>query len=466
MTEATSTEIIQLIEKGIRKAADQGEYALLSYTESLSEVNPLIFFDNSEKSFKGNRHYWSSPEGLTLVSAGATAKLTASGVDRITQINEQANALYNELYLECSHIEGTGPLFFSGFSFHSTINDQDELWNAFQPAEALMPEWILTHHPKQNDWMLTFNYRLSSGDQTAAIHHYYEKIKGELLTEREERNYPVSIPVEGNEDKVDEWLNNVRNAIDKINRQELKKVVLSRTLSLSAKEDFNVIHTLKRLRSYRNESYIFMIERENSVFLGATPEQLIEKKASQFQTMCLAGTIQRGNSLSEDKTFGNELLHDTKNLSEHQMVVDMITDAMKQICHRVTYPSHPAILKTKSVQHLYTPVTGDDRDNHHILELVNLLHPTPAMGGVPLHPALEVIQESEMYERGWYASPIGWFDDRGEGEFVVGIRSALIEKKNAVLFAGCGIVGDSKPQSEREETKMKFRPMIYAMGGE
>ncbi len=93
------------------------------------------------------------------------------------------------------------------------------------------------------------------------------------------------------------------------------------------------------------------------------------------------------------------------------------------------------------------------------------LHPTPAVGGFPREEAVRLIREHEGLDRGWYAGPVGWVDGRGEGEFVVGIRSALVQGNMATLYAGCGIVRDSDPESEYRESVLKLQPMLSALGG-
>jgi len=99
-----------------------------------------------------------------------------------------------------------------------------------------------------------------------------------------------------------------------------------------------------------------------------------------------------------------------------------------------------------------------------VLDLVERLHPTPAVGGFPRQRALELIREREGLDRGWYAGPIGWLNRDGEGEFVVGIRSALLDGNSATLFAGCGIVGDSNPAKELAESGRKLQPILAALG--
>ena len=130
----------------------------------------------------------------------------------------------------------------------------------------------------------------------------------------------------------------------------------------------------------------------------------------------------------------------------------------------MTVPDRPRLLKIRDIQHLYTPVEGQLNQDATILQLTKSLHPTPALGGVPRTEALAAIRKYEPMNRGLYAAPIGWLDAEGNGEFAVAIRSAALLSDKAYLYAGGGIVADSEPQSEYEETLVKFRPMLRALG--
>jgi isochorismate synthase EntC len=126
--------------------------------------------------------------------------------------------------------------------------------------------------------------------------------------------------------------------------------------------------------------------------------------------------------------------------------------------------TEPRVQQLANVQHLLTPIRGHVAAGGCVLDVVEHLHPTPAVGGFPKQRALEVIRDCERLDRGWYAGPIGWVDAQGEGEFVVGIRSALVRGTTATLFAGCGIVADSEPAAEYAESGWKLRPMLGALG--
>ena len=119
----------------------------------------------------------------------------------------------------------------------------------------------------------------------------------------------------------------------------------------------------------------------------------------------------------------------------------------------------------KNVQHLQTPITGELGQDEHILNLVARLHPTSAVAGTPTDKAMKVISEMESHDRGWYSGPIGWINSKGDGEFYVALRSALVKDEEAHIFAGGGIVSESHPDTEWEETELKLQPIISALSG-
>ena len=197
--------------------------------------------------------------------------------------------------------------------------------------------------------------------------------------------------------------------------------------------------------------------------MGCTPEKLVSVESSKVLTEGLAGSISRGKTASQDARLEQQLLDSQKDLEEHQYVVDAIQDKLREFTYDIKYPDVPTVKKITNVQHLYTPIQATLSGKPDPLELVEKLHPTPAVGGFPQDNALPHIQQLEQFERGWYGGPIGWLNTHGRCEFAVSIRSGLIQKNNIQFFAGCGIVEDSNPLTEWEETKLKLIPMLNAV---
>jgi menaquinone-specific isochorismate synthase len=261
------------------------------------------------------------------------------------------------------------------------------------------------------------------------------------------------------------WRQMIERATQTMRRSELNKVVLSRVCELRFEELVDVDAALVYLNQVYPDCYRFLFEpRPYHAFYGATPELLASVHGVTLTTMGLAGSIQRGQTSVEDATLAQELLTSDKNLYEHAVVVDSIRRRLVPVVSELTIAPEPELLRLGYIQHLYTPVYGRLHHPIGILPLVEILHPTPAMGGTPRHLALPFISTAEPMPRGWYAAPVGYIDHNLDGEFAVAIRSAIAQDRRVWLHAGAGIVADSNPQTEWAETALKFRPMLGALG--
>jgi menaquinone-specific isochorismate synthase len=236
---------------------------------------------------------------------------------------------------------------------------------------------------------------------------------------------------------------------------------------LLADRPFAPVSALARLRRVDSSATLFAIQSGSSWFIGATPERLVRLQNGRVEVTCLAGSIDVGNSEGEQSRLATQLLASEKDREEHEIVVRSTMDALADICENVTrLPGTPRVITARSVQHLETPLTAMMPDAGKVLDLVERLHPTPAVGGYPRERAASTIWELEEIDRGWYAGPFGWMDLDGSGDFSVAIRSAMLSGTTASLFAGCGIVAASVPADEFEETCLKLRPMLSALGAE
>lgn len=193
--------------------------------------------------------------------------------------------------------------------------------------------------------------------------------------------------------------------------------------------------------------------------MGATPEWLIRKRGRRIETEAMAGSRSRAEVDAEQR-----LLASGKDLEEHRLVLEEVVRALQPVCEQLSVPDGPRIRQLRDLLHLQTPVVGQLAKDRHVLDLVGRLHPTPAVGGVPRDAALAWLAEHESESRGWYASPVGWVDAAGDGEFAVALRSALMIGNVAHLYAGAGIVRDSSPDLEYEETQLKLASMVRALG--
>jgi menaquinone-specific isochorismate synthase len=229
------------------------------------------------------------------------------------------------------------------------------------------------------------------------------------------------------------------------------------------------LHPLRLLNGLRErfpECYSFSVANGcGQSFIGASPERLVRVSKGVLETEALAGSARRGASASEDAALGAALLSSEKDLREQRHVLDSIVRRLAPLGLTLTFPEAPSLRKLANVQHLHTPVSATLPAGVHLLDALARLHPTPAVGGSPREEAVARIRDLEGFPRGLYAGAIGWMNSRGGGEFLVGIRSALVDGNTARLYAGAGIVAGSDPEKEFAETELKFRAMREALLG-
>jgi menaquinone-specific isochorismate synthase len=249
------------------------------------------------------------------------------------------------------------------------------------------------------------------------------------------------------------WCDTVATATKRIAAGELTKVVLARQLLVEADVDLDPRAVAARLDAAHPHALRFLV----GGFCGASPELLVSRIGDVVRAQPMAGTTPRSGDPATDSRRAAALLGSAKNREEHQITIDVAHDTLLPWCSYLDAEPEPSVVAAGSVQHLATLVEG--RLSHpapSALELVAALHPTPAVGGWPRETALALINELEPGDRGRYAGPVGWVDAAGNGAWAVGIRSVSMEGPSADLWAGVGVVADSDPTAELDETRAKF----------
>ncbi|MGE6536348.1 isochorismate synthase DhbC [Bacillus luti] len=267
------------------------------------------------------------------------------------------------------------------------------------------------------------------------------------------------------------YMNGVKQGIKKIQDGDLNKIVLSRSLDVESSEKIDKQKLLRELAEHNKHGYTFAVnlpedEHENSkTLIGASPELLVSRNGMQVTSNPLAGSRPRSDDPVEDKRRAEELLSSPKDLHEHAVVVEAVAVALRPYCHTLYVPEKPSVIHSEAMWHLSTEVKGELKDpNTTSLELAIALHPTPAVCGTPMEEAREVIQEIEPFDREFFTGMLGWSDLNGDGEWIVTIRCAEVQENTLRLYAGAGVVAESKPEDELAETSAKFQTMLKALG--
>jgi len=257
-----------------------------------------------------------------------------------------------------------------------------------------------------------------------------------------------------------EWSEVVADAVEAIRDGRLDKVVLAREVRVEANRPFLPADILRRLHVLYPSCLLF----SSGEFLGASPELLISRLGGRVRSHPLAGTVARSGDPHTDAQLTGALLASAKERQEHRLVVDEIASVLGPLCQDLEVPDVPSIVGLRNVSHLGTFIDGYLRDRGvTALDLVNRLHPTPAVAGTPTEAAVDFLRAVEGFDRGCYAGPSGWMDRNGDGEWAVAVRSAHIRGTTARLFAGVGIVADSDPSTELAETQLKLQALLAAV---
>jgi menaquinone-specific isochorismate synthase len=179
----------------------------------------------------------------------------------------------------------------------------------------------------------------------------------------------------------------------------------------------------------------------------------------------LAGTASRGADADADQQAAVDLVTSAKDQDEHQFAVQSVLASLRPHTSHVLTSEMPFTLKLPNLWHLATDIEGTLTDDATSLDLIDALHPTAAVAGSPTPAAVALIDQLEPFDRGRYAGPVGWVGADGDGEWAIALRCAQVEPGGDVTaYAGCGIVGESVPEKELTETRMKFRPIVDAFG--
>ncbi|HET9470992.1 MAG TPA: isochorismate synthase, partial [Usitatibacter sp.] len=220
----------------------------------------------------------------------------------------------------------------------------------------------------------------------------------------------------------------------------------------------------RSLRSAYPSCFTYLMTgSDGTAFAGASPELLLRRSGSHAFSQPMAGSVARGATEVEDERLADQLRASAKDNAEHELVSRFVVGALQPFARSVAAVP-PEVVRFTNIQHLATAVRADLSDPAaSALELAAALHPTPAVGGWPRDAADRIIDDLEAMERGWYAGAVGWIDARGDGEFAVALRCGLLWEDGARLYAGVGVMPDSDPARELEETELKFKALLSAL---
>lgn len=399
-------------------------------------------------------HTWVR-RGDGLVAFGETARFTATGPDRFAEAQEwwrkelAAADVVNPL-----SVPGSGLVAFGSFAFSKTSG---------HPSRLIVPR-IVVGCRDGHSWLTYItddaDAELSGAAAEAALAEYLDETAVERVPDPADRLTAGILSEE-------QWMTAVEQGIEHIRSGELSKLVLARDVVAELGSPVATAQVLRELAVRYSDCWTYSVDG----LIGSTPEMLIKVENSTARARVLAGTLDRSNAPADDPDYAQRVLAGSeKQLHEHQIAIDSLTGQLEPFTSSMTSHSEPFVLELPNVWHLASDVTaqlepGADGNVPTSLALVGALHPTAAVCGTPTTVAGALIRELEHLERGPYAGPVGWMDARGNGEWGIALRGAVIETPTRVrMYAGCGIVAASNAAAELAESWSKFRPMIEALG--
>jgi isochorismate synthase len=248
-----------------------------------------------------------------------------------------------------------------------------------------------------------------------------------------------------------------------IDSGEIDKVVLARSVIVRSDGPPAILRMFRELVVSYPQCYNFAWKSGDAVFMGASPELLASVDGSNLRSNPLAGSAPRGEGKSDDREIGSRLLGSSKDRREHALVIESMTEQLSPLTRELSVSDVPSLKKMATVQHLSTEITGVLEPGVGLFDVIEAVHPTPAVGGVPTKAAVDLIAQLESIDRGWYTGGIGWVDGAGDGAVALGLRCGLIRGNTTHLFAGAGIVSGSQPDDELRETRLKLRPLLQLL---
>ena len=406
----------------------------------------------------------------SLVGFGEAARIEGGGEARFDEIRRRADELFASLASRV-HPEAEPappPRLYGGLAF-CPEPARAAPWAAFRDGSFVLPRWLYATSGERAFVRLALHAgeRLDAAALAAALSVFSAPAAG--------GEPPVPGPgslAELERTSPETWGAMIGDALSRIRAHELEKVVPTALCKVAAVAALDVPGALGRLDALYPECVRFAFQRGEAVFLGASPERLIDKRGLAVESDALAGTAPRAPTAGTQACLRDEgdaraaaaLLESDKNRREHHVVVEAVRAALAPLARRIRVPAAPVVRTLRNVHHLWTPITATLSHPIHVLDLVRLLHPTPAVCGTPREAAIRWIAEHEPETRGWYAGPVGWFDAEGDGVFSVAIRSGVLSRREAWLYAGAGIVEGSDASLEYAETRAKQTPMLAALG--
>ena len=412
---------------------------------------------------------WRSPTtGDTFAGGGTAGSIKVRGADRFRTLSRAVPRLFDRVASYAVDGRAPPPVLVGGAAFAPDGSPDDHCWKEFGEDELTLPRW--GYHRLRTVATITLTVRREEISSPAQIEEILIEAR-QLLREFSDepptsliaRFDPANLHV--HQTTLDEWWDYLDNIRAALRSGEYQKIVAARRAVVELEHPIEDSSFMARVWAAYPDCIHYAIRRPASTFFGATPETLFRKQGQRLETHALAGTTRIKDDPTSDSTRDIAALQSSrKDLDEHRYVVNKIASALASLTTKITHAPQPETRRVRNLIHLQTPITAELLPRTTVFDLLEALHPTPAVGGFPAREAAQWIAKNEPLARGWYSGTVGWIDANGDGEFAVSIRCGVLTPERAYVFAGAGIVEASDPAAEYAETAAKMWPILRALG--
>ena len=442
-----------------------GGRRLATVTIPAPDLRPAPFLRRSGANARG---FWARGDRW-VAHIGVAAELRPAGgaeLDRFESVREEAVALAGDPLLPPGATRAPRVRFYGGFSFRSDHRPEG-VWRAFPAARFHVPTLELEGDGSGDAWLRAraLVSREDEAEVFVRLRHRAEALRAELSVHGDTAPAPpAEVAATASVTDRSAWEAAVDESLTAIRSGRVSKVVLARTCDVELAEPVDPAAVVGHLWDVNRGSHVFLFEPEpGSAIVGAAPETVTTLRDGVFHATAVAGSVRRGSTPREQAELAARLLASEKDRVEQRIALDDMLARLETVAHQIRTDPQPHVLTLARIQHLETEIRASVPTGFGVSDLLRLLHPTPAVCGLPRDEAMDFLGSEEPFERGWYAGPVGWFDAEGNGIFAPALRTGVGNGASWRLFAGAGIVEGSVPALEWEETAIKFEPMLEAL---
>ena len=437
------------------------ELHLVSFSFPFEQFDSLTLVDKLND-FYDDIFLFRNPENrLTITGINSALELTSSGKVKLTSVSDKFNYWGENFRTNLNEIEfETVPIICCTAKFDPLKTSS--LWNDFESLRFYVPEFILS--VKNSNVTGFYNFILDKNKNldeiSSTLSNYLKKFESLSKNSFNISGPEINSTLVSGKKEVNGWQVAFNKALAILKSGEVEKLVLSRSYTFTINNPFNWSGLLNKLSQRFNDCYLFFIRRKDSTFFGSSPEMFLKITGNNAEVESVAGSAPRGKGFETDLQFERVLQSSEKNQQEHIIVSEFISEILIRYSNNVRIVEEKQIRKLNNIQHLITRISAELNSKNRLFELIDSLFPTPAVCGVPKELVMDSIRKIESHDRGLYSGIVGLMDFKGNCEFAVSIRSALVKDKIITAFAGAGLVNNSNSDEEFFETNLKLNTIL------